>query len=71
MRAYNSNYHSAIKMEPDFALFGYVPQVNWTNEIDKVPAADHYANKAKQAQNLAKEALKSAQHLMKKHADKH
>jgi transposase InsO family protein len=69
--AYNNSKHSATKISPFYANYGYEPRSNWPTEIQfRNPAADLDAHYMTSVHNRLKEILTEARDNMSTYYDK-
>ena len=70
---YNTSFHTATKMTPFMALYGYQPPsiTSYLRENSKVQAVEHHIEHQQQVLQLLKDNLVLAQNRMKQQADQH
>ena len=70
---YNTSFHTAAKMTPFMALYGYHPPsiTSYLRENSKVQAVEHHIEHQQQVLQLLKDNLVLAQNRMKQQADQH
>jgi hypothetical protein len=70
---YNTSFHTATKMTPFMALYGYHPPsiISSLKEKSKVQAVEDHIEHQKQVLQLLKDNLTIAQNRMKQQVDQH
>eukprot|EP00253_Pinus_taeda_P012371 PITA_12371 len=70
---YNTSFHTATKMTPFMALYGYQPPsiTSYLRENSKVQAVEHHIEHQQQVLQLLKDNLMLAQNRMKQKVDQH
>eukprot|EP00253_Pinus_taeda_P009341 PITA_09341 len=70
---YNTSFHTATKMTPFMALYGYQPPsiTSYLSENSKVQAVEHHIEHQQQVLKLLKDNLVLAQNRMKQQAYQH
>jgi RNase H-like domain found in reverse transcriptase/Reverse transcriptase (RNA-dependent DNA polymerase)/Integrase zinc binding domain/Chromo (CHRromatin Organisation MOdifier) domain/Domain of unknown function (DUF4939)/Retroviral aspartyl protease/Integrase core domain len=69
---YNSQFHSAIKMSPFQATYGYEPPLDWSTELipESPPSLQEYLFEVKNNIDVIREELRLAQDSAKEFADR-
>ena len=70
---YNTSFHTAVKMTPFMALYGYHPPyiTSYLRENSKVEAVQDHIEHQQEVLQLLKDNLNLAQNRMKQQADQH
>ena len=70
---YNTSFHTAAKMTPFMALYGYHPPsiTSYLREKSKVRAVEYHIEHQQELLQLLKDNLNFAQNRMKQQADQH
>jgi len=70
---YKTFFHTAAKMTPFMALYGYHPSsiTSYLRENSKVQVVEYHIDHQQQVLQLLKDNLTLALNIMKQHADQH